>query len=317
MQIIHSTFIWRVCKGEPMAKQKPIRLALVALAITTCLPATTASAQAMRTYVSGAGRDGNPCSASLPCQTLQTAIGLTAAGGEVYVLDSANYGPVTINKAITITSEGSVAGLLATSGTGIVIDAGATDVVNLRGLDIDGMRSGSVGIQFNSGQSLNIQKTMIRNFTSSGILFTGNGTNTLFISDAVVSNNAGSGIAVQAGAGTVKGALSRVTVAGSDVGILASGSNVSLAITDTVSNGNNYGIAASASTVTIRNSTIVQNSVGISAYQSSVVAVAQSALTANGTGWQATNSGQLVSYSNNSVSGNTTDGAPSSTIALE
>jgi hypothetical protein len=92
----------------------------------------------MRTYVSGVGKDSNPCTASSPCQIFQAALALTVAGGEIYVLDSANYGAVTINKAVSITSEGAVAGVLATSGAGITIAAGAGDVIKLRGLDIDG-----------------------------------------------------------------------------------------------------------------------------------------------------------------------------------
>jgi hypothetical protein len=58
----------------------------------------------------------------------------TTAGGEIFVLDSANYGPVSINRAITIASDGAVGGVLATSGAGLTIAAGAGDVVYLRGL---------------------------------------------------------------------------------------------------------------------------------------------------------------------------------------
>src|SRR3954454_17861644 len=104
----------------------------------------------MRTYVSGLGSDGNPCTAASPCATFQAALALTLAGGEIFVLNSANYGPVTINKGLTITSEGAVAGILATSGAAITINAGPNDAVNLRGLGLDGANSGTVGIQFTS-----------------------------------------------------------------------------------------------------------------------------------------------------------------------
>src|SRR5262245_40481841 len=103
-------------------------------------PRATATPQ-MRTYVSGLGNDNNPCTASSPCSTFQAALALTLAGGTIYVLDSANYGPVTINKALTITSEGAMAGVLATTGVGMTINAGTSDVINLRGLDIDGGKS--------------------------------------------------------------------------------------------------------------------------------------------------------------------------------
>jgi hypothetical protein len=243
---------------------------------------------------------------------------VTIAGGEIYVLNSANYGAVTINKAVTITSEGAVAGVLATSGVGITINAGASDVINLRGLDIDGGNSGSTGIQFSSGQSLNIQKSVVRGFSSSGINFAPTGASTLFVSDTTVTNNRSNGILVtSSGSVPVNGALSRVAASGNGVGVFANGTNVNLALTDTVASNNNYGIGASAAAVMVRNSTVSNNAIGIAANQSSIVRVGQSTVTANGTGWQSTNGGQVVSYGNNNISGNSTDGAVTSTVALQ
>src|SRR5262245_19528262 len=121
----------------------------------------------VRTYVSGLGADNNPCTASMPCQTLQAALNTTIAGGEIFVLDSANYGPLTINKAVTIASEGAMGGVLAMSGVGITINAGPNDVVSLRGLAIAGNNSGGFGIQFNSGRSLSIQHHTMPNLTKS------------------------------------------------------------------------------------------------------------------------------------------------------
>jgi hypothetical protein len=228
----------------------------------------------MRTYVSGLGSDANPCLASWPCQTFQAALALTTAGGEIYVLDSANYGAVTINKAVSITSEGAMAGVLATSGAGITIAAGGGDVINLRGLDIDGGGFGGIGIQFSSGQSLNIQKSAVRNFTNSGISFSPNGAGNLFITDTMVTNNGNNGISVTSNGTTVSGAINRVTVSGNGTGILAYGGNASVTIIDTVAGNNSYGIGASASGVMVRNSTVSNNGIGIAA----------------------TNGGQVVSY---------------------
>src|SRR6266481_3054000 len=131
----------------------PLLLATAQAAPPTKSPTPPPATPQMRTYVSGLGSDANPCLASWPCQTFQAALALTIAGGEIFVLDSANYGGVTVNKAVSITSEGAMGGVLATSGTGITIAAGAGDVISLRGLDIDGGSSGGIGIQFSSGQS--------------------------------------------------------------------------------------------------------------------------------------------------------------------
>lgn len=62
------------------------------------------------------------------------AISKTAAGGEICVLDPGGFGAVTITKAISITDGGvGEAGVLVSGTNGIVVAAGATDVVNLRG----------------------------------------------------------------------------------------------------------------------------------------------------------------------------------------
>jgi hypothetical protein len=300
-----------------MATIKIALLLIAAMIVKTVALAAqplAANTPLMRTYVSGTGSDSNPCTAANPCLTLKGALALTVAGGEIYVLDSANYGPVTINKALTITSEGAVAGVLATSGSAITISAGATDVVNLRGLDIDGSNSGRIGIQFNSGQSLNIQKSAVRNFTGSGINFTPNGASFLFVADTTLINNANMGISLTNNA---TGVVSRVTATENGAGILAYGSGVSLTVIDSLAGDNTYGIGASSSAVMVRNSTFNGNSFGISADQSAIVWVGQSTIAANITGWQATNSGQVVSFGNNKLSGNTTDGTATTTVALE
>jgi hypothetical protein len=163
---------------------------------------------------------------------------------------------------------------------------------------------------------LNIQKSLVRNFTNSGISFTPSAVSALFVSDTIVAHNANNGILVVGGSSTVTGALSRVTASANGVGIFASG-NASLVVTDAVASSNNYGIGASASTIMVRNSTASNNAVGIVADQTAMVRVGQSTITGNGTGWQATNGGQVVSYGNNNVGGNTADGTATSTAALQ
>src|SRR5215472_18109741 len=81
------------------------------------LSVTSASAQVQRTFVSGGGIDSNPCSRTAPCRTFTQAISQTNAGGEVYVLDSAGYGPFTITKSVAIVApQGVTAGISVFSG---------------------------------------------------------------------------------------------------------------------------------------------------------------------------------------------------------
>src|SRR5881275_215186 len=115
------------------------RIAFLALAVGFFLPLVTsapASAQATRTWVSGVGDDANPCSRTAPCKTFSGAISKTASGGEINCLDPGGFGSVTITKAITIACEGVTAGVVVPGTNGIIVNAGASDNVTLRGIDI-------------------------------------------------------------------------------------------------------------------------------------------------------------------------------------
>jgi hypothetical protein len=102
------------------------------------LSAAPAEALATRTFVSGKGKDAGTCALASPCPTFAFAIAQTAAGGELDVLDSADYGTLTIDKSISIVNDG--AGVAAIPAVpfvdAITIKAGRLDSVNLRGLTI-------------------------------------------------------------------------------------------------------------------------------------------------------------------------------------
>src|SRR5262250_3450376 len=125
------------------------RIALMSAAtVVATLASTGAYALSNRTFVSGNGNDANPCSLSAPCRSFAGALAQTSPGGEIAVLDTAGYGAVTITQAVSIVNEEGVeAGITVTSGSGITINAGASDVVNLRGLTIVGA-GGNNGIIF-------------------------------------------------------------------------------------------------------------------------------------------------------------------------
>src|ERR1700720_2543301 len=99
-----------------------------------------ANAQATRTWVSGVGDDANPCSRTAPCKTWAGAISKTAPGGEIDALDPGGFGALTITKAITLDGGGGqVASVLVAGTNGIAVAAGASDVVILRNLRLNGL----------------------------------------------------------------------------------------------------------------------------------------------------------------------------------
>src|SRR4051812_12463514 len=63
-----------------------------------------AQAQLFRAYLSVNGSDANPCTVSAPCRLLPAALAAVAEGGEVWMLDSANFNAssVTIAKSVTV-----------------------------------------------------------------------------------------------------------------------------------------------------------------------------------------------------------------------
>ncbi len=148
--------------------------ALGAAAIAAC-PASALAATAQRTFVRSDGSDANPCSLALPCRSFNAAIAQTSPGGEVVILNTAGYGPMTIDKSIKIIGPSGIYGGISALGaginptTGIVINAGDTDVITLRGLDIAGVPTSApfpdAGIDIQNAGSVHIEKSSISNFT--------------------------------------------------------------------------------------------------------------------------------------------------------
>ena len=84
----------------------------------------SASLAAQRTFVASTGLDANPCSIGAPCRSFGAAISHTDSDGEIIVLDSAGYGPVTIIQSVSIIAPpGVYAGISVFSGDGVTIDA--------------------------------------------------------------------------------------------------------------------------------------------------------------------------------------------------
>src|SRR6516165_12700097 len=102
--------------------------------LAICLLSNAAQAQNSRSWVSGVGDDANPCTRTAPCKTFAGAISKTAPGGTIDALDPGGFGALTITKALTI--EGGLwnSSILVSGTNGIVVAAGAGDVVILRNL---------------------------------------------------------------------------------------------------------------------------------------------------------------------------------------
>lgn len=173
---------------------------VLALAVYALMGISFANAQATRTWVSGVGDDANPCSRTAPCKTFAGAISKTAANGEISVLDPGGFGAVTITKSITLNGDGTLAGILATSGNGISINAPGV-VVTVRNISILGATTGAVGIRLLDGASLIVDRVSISGFATAGLeTAAGTSANVLVINSTITQNT---GFGVHAGGGSI------------------------------------------------------------------------------------------------------------------
>src|SRR5436309_470243 len=111
------------------------RSSLMIYLLAICTFSTVSEAQNTRSWVASFGVDTNDCTRPAPCRTFGRAVTVSNPGAEVVVMDSAGYGPVTIDKAISIIAPPSVhAAIAPPSGDAITIATGIAFPVILRGL---------------------------------------------------------------------------------------------------------------------------------------------------------------------------------------
>lgn len=325
-------------------------LALLAAGLAAVLVAMPAHA-APRTWVSSTG-SGATCSRSAPCADFATAYNATDDGGEINCADSVLYGgTLFIGKSITIDCTGTNA-VLAGGPVTIAMDAAGANLT-LRGLEIVGTASATVGVLINNANEVHIENCRISGFQFAGgnLEFTGVGivlwagvnnpgsADHLYVSDTIIENNGnaghGAGILISAREinMTVRATLNRVQfvnnwngirVDGTDFGQnLGSGSLV-VQVRDSVVTGSaGNGIWAiggvfSAGIVVDRTSVLGNAGSGVLAQGGNgLVHIGNSTVIGNGTGLNAASGGRIFSYGNNQASGNFVDGAPTGMLTAK
>ena len=147
------------------------------------------------TYVATYGVDSATCSLVQPCRSFAGALAQTNDGGQIVVLDSGGYGPVQIDKSVSlIAPEGIYAGISVFNGIGVEI-TGAAPRVRLSGLTIIGL-GGANGVQVTAQAHISIERVVISGFATGGygmLLCCGPGAGDLRMVDSTMYSN-GSGI---------------------------------------------------------------------------------------------------------------------------
>jgi len=298
-----------------------------------------ASAAGQRSFVSGSGVDTGACTLTAPCRSFGYAIGQTNAEGEVIVLDSAGYGPVTITKSVTIAAPpGVYAGISVSSGDGVTVNAGAAASVVLRGLALNN-QGGANGIVIQNASATHVEACVVTGFVR-GILYNVTANTRVIVAETVFRDNArgidATGPATNGRLEVVRSRfhsnggealklenVRRASVADSYFGSNNSGisigntgagtANTSLAIERTVIVDNLHGLFALDSgthhaVVNLVNSTIAGNNVGVQASGNGHIRISGTQITDNDFGIDTAGTGAIVTLGTNMLYGNGTNG---------
>jgi hypothetical protein len=285
--------------------------AILALGCSTIAPAWALSDQ---TWVSGVGNDVAPCSIAAPCRTFAFAFAQTNTRGIINVASSGDFGPVSLNRSISIVGDSAEAGVFSHAGGAAIKVLGNNTEVLLRGLTIDLFGANKTGIIFSSGVALHVHNSVIRG-TADGIKFSPNaGASALFVSDSLILNTAADGIVVFPSNGaSVKASINRTRVqhaGGNGLAFIGLFGGINATIGESVSAGNvQTGIWASGNSgsplnvMIDRSSSLNNGSVGVHS-DSAQIRIGDSTVTGNNTGLLATSGGTIDSYGSTKVHGN-------------
>lgn len=300
-------------------------------AAVLALLSVPAVAQPVRTFVATHGLDTNACSLTAPCRNFAAAVAVVAPGGEVVPLDTGGYGPVSINKAVSLIAPPGIHAAIAPTGTPTMMSAVEVTgpvIVVLRGMFFRG-NGALFGIRADAGSTVHVERMTVNFFNQYGVMAV-NGS-TAIVDDSTLSENNVNAAAYGLNTPGVRNtlAVSRTRLQGGAWGLLVLG-NGRASCTDCIaSNQSNYGYQATAwygvlAELLLERCAVthVSNIAGISAESHDVngggtalVRVSDSRVSQNHIGLEAMATegcsgchAQLLSRLNNVVESNTTDG---------
>jgi hypothetical protein len=269
-----------------------VRMLMTLASLMTMLAASGANAGLFRGYLSLNGNDASACTLPSPCRLLPAALAAVNDGGEIWMLDSANFnvGTVNITKSVTILAVPGALGSVVANGFDAININAAGARVTLRNLVILNL-SGTLnnGISFAQGATLTVEgcelyglnngvsvsaassvvtikDTTIRDNTTNGVTITGSVK--VQLRNASVLNN-GLGVSAANGAAV---AIAGSAISGSTTGVLAAASGsttTQVALTGSTLSGNSTGVQVTAATggdtaqAVLNKLTLSQNGTGV------------------------------------------------------
>jgi hypothetical protein len=220
---------------------------------------------------------------------------------------------------VTIDVTGCTAGILGALVNGVIINITAQNdtakAVRLRGLLINGIGTGTNGIRVVAAHRVFIEDSVIDGFDNNGIQVEATGAH-VFVRDTTIRNIRQSGINVQPSGNTPSASvwINRVSLLFSTNGLFV-GKGARGTIRDSAIILHKSGVVAEKGEVNVVNCVLTENVVGIHALASSTIRLSTSTVTNNEKGLVALENGRIISFQNNVIHSNQTDGVPTSTVA--
>jgi len=296
-------------------------------------------------YVSNTGNDNNPCTTpATACKSISAALSQTQDYGEIDCINADNYSagnPVVISQSVTINcgrngTIGSIYGAIAINGSGIV--------VILRNINFSNIGFGAYGLNVQNIAALYIENCTFTNYTSAplaesappylAIKYEPTENSQLFLINSIIDNNGwnvsgiSGGLYILPSAGvTVNVTINHSKINGNMFGIVGdgrSGGIIKGTITDSVVSGSTENgitaLSSGSSVVFMIDQTKVSRNLAAGLYVSgrnAGILARNSTVYGNAIGLDAASGGTLFTYGNNSVNGNTTNGAFTGTVGLQ
>lgn len=249
---------------------------------------------------------GPGCPVTAPCLTIADGLAAVTAGGEVTILDAATYPEsLTITKSVVITAPNRPI-IMPPVGSSAFIVATANVTLSISDMILDGQGGTASAINMTNGRSLFVTSSSIRRFNGAGVI-------------AAIYVKPPSGV-------TVNVFVNATSLSGNNFGIVADGTtdgSIRTSLRNSlVSVNTNNGITASTSgsgsAVFLLHQVLVQgNGIGLAAAGAGAgLLVDDSRIFGNTTGISAGGGSAVLSYGNNNLNANGTDGAFTGNVGL-
>jgi hypothetical protein len=290
-------------------------------------------------YVSNTGSNTGDCSTpATACQSFAYALSQIENYGEIDCVNTGAYLYIfTITQSVTIDCAGTVGrtgGVITINGPGIV--------VRLRNLSLDANGFGQFGVDVKNAAALYVENCVITNYNAAnfsmapyiGINFAPSANAQLFVSNSIIGNNGNSatslsgGIYINPASGmTATVLINRSEINGNFFGIVGDGRTGGIikgTIKDSVVSGNTENgvtaISSGSSILFVLDQTDVSANAAAGLFASGSgagILARNTTVFDNGIGLDAASGAGLISYGNNSVAGNTTNGAFTATVSQQ